>query len=429
MKEYLSIVGGTPLFGDVVVGGAKNAALPLLMATLLSRETSVLENIPDLEDISVTVRLLRRFGATVTYSNRRVEVSVPEITETTAPHALVKMMRASFWVLGPILARTGFARVALPGGDAIGARPVDLHLQGLKKLGADVRIEHGCVVALAPGGLSPARVVIDYPSVGATHHLMMTAALIEGETVIEGAAREPEIVEMGSFLSSMGAEVEGAGTSVVTIRGKKNLSGGHIRLCGDRIEATTYLAAGAVTGGKVTVNGITADSLSSVLSLFERMGCAISTGENSVTLESTSRLRAVDFETQPFPGVPTDTQPIFLAALTRADGTSRINETVFENRFGHVIEFRKFGAQIHIAGREATIIGQDQLHGAFGEGGDIRAVAGLIILALMATGQSEIYELHHLDRGYENMVEKLRNLGANVIRVPAFDSKEVVLGC
>jgi UDP-N-acetylglucosamine 1-carboxyvinyltransferase len=428
MREYVSVFGGKSLNGEVKVSGAKNSALPLLIATLLSSSECEVSNVPDLDDIDVTLRLLKAFGAEVQRSGSTVKVNAKNITTSEAPHSLIKAMRASFWVLGPVLARTGQARVSLPGGDAIGQRPVDLHLNGLHRMGADIRFQNGSVIASAPGGLTGAMIDLDFPSVGATHQLIMTAALTEGETVISGAAREPEIVEVAQFLQSMGAEIEGAGTPRVVIRGKKVLGGGKISVIGDRIEAATYLAAGAMTHGTVTVSGIDKSCLSGVLQIFEKMGCQLSYSENGITLSSNSH-QAINFDTAPFPGVATDTQPMLLAAMTNAEGEAKVTETIFENRFGHAVEFKKFGANISISGRCATVKGVSNLHGAIADAGDIRAAAALVLMGLVSEGESQIYEIHHLDRGYERMVEKFRALGAEIRRVPAFDGQEHVIGC
>lgn len=411
------------------VAGAKNSALPLLMATILSSETCIIDNVPDLEDISVTLKLLRGLGAQVSVGDHSLRIRAERITQNEAPSGLVKAMRASFWVLGPILARTGSARVALPGGDAIGGRPVDLHLRGLVKLGADVRLQHGTVVASVSGGLRPAQIDLEYPSVGATHHLLMTAALVDGETVISGAAREPEVVDLAQFLVSMGAQIDGAGTSVIRILGRRELGPGRAHVIGDRIEAATYLAAAAVTQGSIEVSGIEPQWLAAILDLFSEMGCSVRVSHEKIELTARSRLRPVRFSTNPFPGIATDVQAILAAALCSADGRSEVTETVFENRFGHVPEFRKFGAQIKIDGRTITIDGSDKLTGAVVESGDIRAAAGLVLMGIASEGITNVFEIHHLDRGYEKMVEKLRNLELEIVRVPAFDGREVIHGC
>lgn len=429
MLDQLVILGGAVLEGTVKVSGAKNSALPILFSTLLSGEECRLTNIPCLEDISVTVRLLESLGARVSYAGNTVIVQADKLTSSEAPYRFVKALRASFWLLGPLIARTGSARVSLPGGDAIGSRPVDLHLRGLMALGADVRLKNGVVYGSAPMGLLPAKIAFSYPSVGATHQLMMTCALVPGESVIEGAACEPEVVELAQVLSAMGAEIVGAGTSTIRINGRERLHGIDHEIEGDRIEAATFLCATAATGGRVTVRGISREKLSGVVDVLEAAGCSILSGDNCVTLTAATRLRPVEFATNPFPGVATDAQPLLMAALTRAEGSSRLEETVFENRFGHVAEFRRFGAQISLDGRIAMIHGVDQLSGAPVDASDIRAGAGLVIMGLAATGRTEINEVMHLDRGYEQFVEKLRGLGAQVSRVPIHEAREVTFGC
>ena len=445
MQEVLCVTGGRRLEGRVQVSGAKNAALPLLIASLLTEEECVFENVPNLEDISVLLRLLRSLGAEFEFHANRVRLRTPKIRCTEAPYGLVKALRASFWVLGPLLARFGEARVSLPGGDAIGTRPVDIHLEGLSKMGAEVRLDHGVVYATAPGGLRPADITLDFPSVGATHQLLMAAALTSGRTVIRGAAREPEIVDVAKFLSSLGAKIEGAGTAEIEISGCRELGfGSHQvvhRVMGDRIEAATYLAAAAATGGKVCVEGIAGEDMASVLELFEATGstvlssCGLVEADeekeavSQVVVSGPAKLEPVSFETAPFPGVATDVQPMLMAMLTRANGKSVIRETVFENRFGHVAEYRRFGADITIDGRVATICGVPSLTSAPVEAGDIRAAAGLAIIALLAEGTTIISEIYHLDRGYDGLVSKLDSLGAKVSRIPALESRELVFGC
>jgi UDP-N-acetylglucosamine 1-carboxyvinyltransferase len=418
----------------VRVCGAKNSALPLIIAALLSEEEICLSNVPDLEDISVLLRLLRSLGAESEYDSHTVRIKTPSIKGKVAPYSLVKALRASFWVLGPLLARAGQASVALPGGDAIGTRPVDLHLDGLRKFGAEFNVEHGVVIAEAPGGLRPAEIHLDYPSVGATHHLLMTAALIPGETRIYGAAREPEIVDLAELLCKMGARISGIGESNLLISGESRLRGASHEVLGDRIEAVTYLLSGAVTGGKVSVDGLNPETICSSLDLLERMGCRVlrETGAREldrITISGPERLKAVSFETSPYPGIATDVQPLFMAALTRAVGESVIHETVFESRFGHAAEYRRFGADIRIDGRLARVWGVDHLSAAPVEARDIRAAAGAVLMGLCATGVTQISDIYHLDRGYEGLTSKLQSLGAEISRVPCVEEKEVVFGC
>ena len=429
MLESLVIEGGNRLQGVVAVSGAKNAALPLLFATLLTGEPVILRNIPDLEDISVTLRLLTSLGAKTSFEGNCVSVHTPKILSSETPYGLVKLLRASFWALGPLVARSGEARVALPGGDAIGTRPVDLHLDGLRKLGAEIRLEHGVVIATAPGGLRPAKVELEFPSVGATHNILMAMALIDGESELIGAACEPEVTELASLLQCMGAEIKGAGTSRLIVKGKKALGSAEWHVLGDRIEAATYLLAGAVTQGEVTVHGISPNIIRSTLDVLSLMGCSLDESGDAVTLKINNRVLPVDVRTAPHPGFATDVQPLLMAALTKAQGVSTVTETIFESRFGHVSEYRRFGANISLEARKATIVGVETLSSAPVEGADIRAVAGLVLMALMAEGKTEIGGLHHLDRGYQGLVEKLLKLGAHVKRTPTFDQRELVVGC
>ena len=433
MREIFQIVGGRSLKGLVKVSGAKNAALPLLISSVLSSGTVRLSNVPDLDDIAATLRLLRTLGAKIEQSGDRVTISLSQIESTVAPYSAVKAMRASFWVLGPLLARAGEAKVALPGGDAIGGRPVDIHLKGLQQMGADVRMQHGVIVARAPGGLRPARVVMHYPSVGATHHLMMTAALVPGETVLDGAAREPEIVQVAELLTQMGARVDGAGTSTITIHGQQQLSDAELSVQGDRIEA-------AMTGGRVAVTGLSNDRTSEPLSeqnnplteclrVLKAGGCEISVEAQQIVLQGPKKLHAVSFETAPYPGLATDIQPLLMAAMTVAAGECVVTETVFDNRYVHVPEYRRLGADIRIDGRVAVVSGKEFLSGAPVEGSDIRAAAGLVLMALAAQGRSEVHDIHHIDRGYELFVEKLRTLGAEISRIPTQEQRELIVGC
>ena len=417
------------LKGTVKVSGAKNASLPLLFSTLLTEEECILENTPDLEDTSVTQRILNSFGAECEYKNNIFKVRTPKILSTVAPYGLVKTLRASFWLMGPLLARVGKASISLPGGDAIGTRPVDLHLKGLSQMGAEFRMEHGVIIGEALGGLSPADITLDFPSVGATHNILMAAALTPGTSILRGAAKEPEVIDLAKFLTSMGALIEGAGTDVITIHGVSKLHGAMHTVIGDRIEAATYMLASAITGGDVLVSGIDPQFLGATITLLTEMGCKIVTQENAIRVIGPEKCNAISFETAPYPGVATDVQPIFLAALASCEGLSSIKETVFESRFGHVAEYRRFGADIKIEGRVAHILGTDALSAAPVEALDIRAAAGLVLMGLIAEGTTQIRELHHLDRGYERIVEKFRSLGANLSRIPAVDVRELVVGC
>ncbi len=429
MEDILCIDGPVRISGEVTVGGAKNAVLPLIFASMLTKQKVILRNVPDLSDISVTMRLLKSFGAVCSFGKGVLTLESKEITNFEAPYSAVKALRASFWAMGPLLARVKNAKVPLPGGDAIGTRPVDLHLKGFSKMGANIRMQNGVVIAEALGKLNGAEIELDFPSVGATHNILMCAALIPEETIIKGAAREPEVVALAELLSLMGAEITGAGTDEIKITGKSELNGADFSVIGDRIEAATYLAAAAATKGEVLVRGIDSKSLAQELDLFREMGCEVIASENSIHLKTDKKLKAVDFQTSPHPGVATDVQAIFLAALTKAEGSSKIVENVFESRYGHVAEYKRFGAQIEVDSRVATVTGVDKLSAAPVEGRDIRAAAGCVILGLMATGTTQIREIHHLDRGYDNIVSKFRSLGASITRLPSVDNREIIIGC
>jgi UDP-N-acetylglucosamine 1-carboxyvinyltransferase len=414
MSEYIEINGGQALSGRVRVGGAKNAGLPLLISTLLTGEECRIHNVPNLTDTSLVVNLLEHCGATVHYDGDTVTVQTPVLSATEASYSLVKALRASFWVLGPMLARGGAARVALPGGDLIGARPVDLHLQGLAKMGADITLKHGVVYATAKDGLRPAVIDLRFPSVGATHQLLMAACLTPGLTVIKGAAREPEVIALANFLEGMGAKIEGAGSSIIEIHGTSELSGSETNLIGDRIEAGTYLLAGAMTGGEVTVEGIDPLFFGDFLNILEEMNLTVIRHEEGVTVKRSGELRAVSIKTGPFPELATDLQAPLMAALTIANGVSTIEETVYEGRFGHASELARLGANISIDGRMVRIEGVRKLAGAPVDGLDIRAAASLALAGLVAEGKTELHEIHHLRRGYEHFERKMRGLGASV---------------
>jgi len=414
VSEFIEIVGGSPLHGTVVAGGAKNAGLPILMSTLLTAEECVLTNVPNLTDTSLCLHLLEHFGAEVSFDGSTARVQTKKLLATEASYSLVKALRASFWVLGPLLARGRAARVALPGGDLIGARPVDLHLEGLAKMGAEISLKHGVVYATAVDGLKPAFIDLRFPSVGATHQLVMAASLTPGTTILKGVAREPEIVALANFLNGMGADIQGAGGNVIEIHGRSELGGVTANLIGDRIEAGTYLLAAAITGGKVTVEGVDPLYFGSFLSILSEMGLAVSCGDQSVTVESKGRLKAVNVKTGPFPELATDLQAPLMAALTLAEGTSTIEETIYEGRFGHVSELARMGASIHIQDRVVTINGVERLTGAPVDGLDIRAAAAVAIAGLAAEGRSEVHEPHHLRRGYEHFEQKMGGLGGQV---------------
>jgi UDP-N-acetylglucosamine 1-carboxyvinyltransferase len=429
MSEYIEIKGGTTLSGRVRVGGAKNAGLPLLISTLLTGEECRLHNVPNLTDTSLVLHLLEHCGANVTYNGSTITVQTPVLSATEASYSLVKALRASFWVLGPMLARGGAARVALPGGDLIGARPVDLHLEGLTKMGADITLKHGVVYATAKNGLKPAVIDLRFPSVGATHQLLMAACLTPGLTVLKGAAREPEVIALAHFLEGMGAEIEGAGSSVIEIRGKDELTGAETNLIGDRIEAGTYLLAGAMTGGEVTVEGIDPSFFGGFLEILSEMGLSVTLHADAVTVKRTGDLKAVSIKTGPFPELATDLQAPLMAAFTVANGVSTIEETVYEGRFGHVSELARLGAKISIDGRLVRIEGVPSLAGAPVDGLDIRAAASLALAGLVAEGKTELHEVHHLRRGYEHFERKMRGLGASVWSKVSDPEDFIFAGC
>ncbi len=418
--DTIVIRGGAVLEGEVVVGGSKNAALPLLFASLLTPERCVVRNVPRLVDVRTTVAVLRHLGARVTSSpdGRDLEVEARHVHCTEAPYDLVKTMRASFLCLGPLLARFGRARVSTPGGCAIGARPVDLHLAGLARLGARVRLVEGYVEAEAER-LRGAKIVLDFPSVGATQQLMMAAALAEGTTVIENAAREPECVCLARALERMGARVDGAGTAVVTVEGRPALGGAVHTVIPNRIEAGTFMVAAAITGGSVRVTGARADHLDAVIAKLRQAGVRVHEGESGLAVERNGPLGAVDVTTMPYPGFPTDLQAQFMALMTRAQGTSSFTETIFENRFMHVQELARMGAQVRVQGNRALVRGPSRLSGAPVMATDLRASVCLVLAGLAAEGTTRVSRVYHLDRGYERLEEKLRGLGAEIVREAA----------
>jgi UDP-N-acetylglucosamine 1-carboxyvinyltransferase len=415
--DSIVIKGGAILNGEVLVSGSKNAALPLLFSTLLTRERCVLRNVPALADIKTALAVLRHMGARVSQrpDGHEVIVEARDVGNIEAPYDLVKTMRASFLVLGPLLARFGRARVSTPGGCAIGARPVDLHLAALEKMGARIRISEGYVEAEADR-LRGAKILLDFPSVGATQQVMMAAALAEGTTVIENAAREPENVCLAMLLGRMGATVRGAGTSEVVIEGRPELGGGEQTVIPDRIEAGTYMVAAAITGGSVRVAGARSDHLEAFLAKLREARVAVRESESGLRVEANGRLDAVDVTTMPHPGFPTDLQAQFMALMTRASGTSTFRETVFENRLQHIQELTRMGARIHIQGNQATVYGPAVLSGAPVMATDLRASMCLVLAGLAARGTTRITRVYHLDRGYERVEEKLGRLGADVRR-------------
>jgi UDP-N-acetylglucosamine 1-carboxyvinyltransferase len=416
MAERLVIEGGARLQGRAAVSAAKNAALPALAATLLTAEPVVLENLPSLVDIVTIRQLLERLGAEIVQDpNGQTRVQVPGVKSYEAPYELVSTMRASVLVLGPLLARTGRARVALPGGCAIGLRPIDQHLKGFARLGAEISIENGYVEARA-SRLKGTRITTDLVTVTGTENLMMAAALAEGTTVIENAAREPEVVDLAVLLRSLGARVEGAGTGRIEIQGVPELGGGRHRIIPDRIEAGTLLTAGAITGGDVTVTGVVPRHLSAVLAKLEEAGVALEVGDGTIRVLGPDRPHPADVITHPFPGFPTDMQAQVMSLLGLADGISRITETIFENRFMHVAELCRMGGRIETDGATAIVRGVTHYQGAPVMASDLRASAALVLAGLAARGRTEVSRIYHLDRGYERLDAKLVQLGARIWR-------------
>jgi len=413
--EKIVIKGGLPLNGEVQVSGAKNSALPLLFATLLADGTSEISNVPNLRDINTANKLLRELGAEVSTENNFSLVNTGKVQSIEASYDLVKTMRASVLVLGPLLARFGQARVSLPGGCAIGARPINLHLKGLEALGAKIQLDHGYVEASADK-LRGAKISFDIPTVGGTENLLMAASLAEGETVLENAAREPEIVQLAEALNGMGAQIEGAGTAIIHIQGVKKLQPLKCQVIPDRIEAGTFMIAAAITGGNVLVRGAVRKDQEALISKLLEAGVQIIPEADGLRVIGPQKLASVDIRTSVFPGFPTDMQAQFMALMIKAAGSSRIAETVFENRFMHVCELQRMGADIQIDGHSAIIRGIDQMTGAPVMATDLRASASLILAGLAADNTTEVSRIYHLDRGYEKIEKKLAALGANIWR-------------
>jgi UDP-N-acetylglucosamine 1-carboxyvinyltransferase len=427
--DTIHIRGRHRLSGTIPISGAKNAALPLMIAALLTDETLTLTNIPRLTDVRTLAKLLGVLGSKVERSEDNggsglkgdtLSLTTPEIVSTLAPYEIVSQIRATFWVLGPLLARCRTAKVSLPGGCAIGARPVDLYLKGLQKMGAEIELEEGYVLASAPNGLKGAIIRSPIVSVGATHTLLMAATLADGETVLENAAREPEVTDLARCLVAMGAKIEGIGTSTLRITGVDRLHGAEHFVVADRIEAGTYAIAAAMTGGDVTLEGADGETLEAALSVLRAAGASVETGPRMIRVtRNGDRLQATDVVTQVFPGFPTDLQAQFMALMTIAEGESEITETIFENRFMHVQELARFGANISLHGDKALVHGVDRLTGAPVMASDLRASAALVIAALAAEGETTINRVYHLDRGFDRMEEKLSACGAEIWRVKA----------
>jgi UDP-N-acetylglucosamine 1-carboxyvinyltransferase len=417
--DKLLIRGGQRLEGAVSMSGAKNAALPILAGTLLASEPVTIRNVPHLKDVATTITLLQSMGAQATFDEKlNVEVDSSAVSERRAPYELVKTMRASILVLGPLVARFGEADVSLPGGCAIGTRPVNLHVQGLEAMGAKVSVENGFIRARADR-LQGAHIVFDTVTVTGTENLMMAAALAEGESVLENAAREPEVGDVANFLNEMGAKVTGAGTSVIRIEGVEELGGADYEVMPDRIETGTYLVAAAMTGGKVRLKCVAPDSLEAVIAKLQEAGAAIDVGSDWIELDMRGRRpKAVDIRTSPYPGFPTDMQAQFCAMNAIAEGVGTVTETIFENRFQHILELQRMGADIHIEGNMAVCRGSDKLAAAPVMATDLRASAGLVLAGLAASGETLVDRIYHIDRGYERIEEKLHALGAAIKRVP-----------
>jgi len=426
--ESIIVRGGARLSGVVTVEGAKNSALKLMAAALMAPGVSRLSNVPDIADVDIMAQVLEALGARVRRTDHALEIDATRLTSHEAPYEFVAQMRASTAVLGPLLSRLGEANVAMPGGCNIGSRKIDMHLRGLQALGIDIEFGHGYIHAVVPaGGPVATQVTLDFASVGATENLLMASVLAQGTTVIENAAREPEIVDLIDFLRAMGARVTGGGTPTVTVEGVKALHPADHRVIGDRIEAGTYLIAGAITGGEVTVRGFDPAHLELLLTKLEQAGCHIDRSSDAVTIHADGELTSVDVQTLPFPGFPTDMQAQFMALMALAHGGSIITENVFENRFMFADELMRMGADIRIESHHALVKGVSELSGAPVRSTDLRGGAALVLAALAADGETTISDVYHIDRGYERFCEKLAGLGADIRRI--HDDEEAAEGC
>ncbi len=418
--ERLVIHGGKRLTGTVKISGAKNAVLPIIAATLLGQDRETcLDEVPSLDDVKTISAVLSTLGVKVRHEpdKHQLFVDAANIEKVTAPYDLVRKMRASFLIMGPLLARHGEAKISLPGGCAIGTRPIDLHLKGFAALGAKIDIGHGDISAKAPHGLQGARIYLDFPSVGATENILMAASMAEGQTILENPAQEPEIVDLANFLNIMGAKIRGAGTNVIKIEGVKKLIAHDYTIIPDRIEAGTYMIAAAMTRGDVYIANAISEHLKPVIAKLKEAGVNVFEDVDGIRVSCNIRPRAVDIKTLPYPGFPTDMQAQFMAMLTISEGTSVVTETVFENRFMHVDELRRMGAQIKIDGRTSIVKGQEKLTGCQVKATDLRAGAAIVLAGLVAEGETQIGYIHHIDRGYDNLVAKLVSLGADIKRV------------
>lgn len=422
-KEIIVIEGNNTLAGDVNIAGAKNSALKLIAAAILGQGKSTIHNVPLISDITIMSEVLRRLGATVERNDHTLVIDTTNVEAVETPYELVSKMRASIAVLGPLIGRFGHARVAMPGGCQIGARPIDMHLVGLEALGVEFTIDHGFLNAATPNGLNGANAVLDFPSVGATENLLMAAVVAEGTTVIENAAREPEIVDLANMLNSMGAKIEGAGSSIVTIEGVplESLHPCEHTTVGDRIEAGTFLCGGALTGGPVTVHGVDPSFLRMAIMKLQAMGCTVETGEDWIRVERTGDLVPTDIQTLPHPGFPTDLQAQFMLLAALSEGISVITENVFENRFMFASELARMGADISIEEHHALVRGVDGLQGADVSSTDLRAGAALVLAGIVAEGETRVHKIAHIKRGYEDYVGKLSAMGAKVKHVTVDD--------
>lgn len=417
--EKLIVKGGNRLVGAVKTSGAKNAVLPIIAASILGTTTSHLDEVPMLEDVHTISEVLKCLGLAVECSPEKnvLDIDSTEITSYEAPYELVRTMRASFLVMGPLLARIGKARISMPGGCAIGARPIDIHLKGFEALGVKIEQGHGYIEASAPEGLKGTSIYFDFPSVGATENIMMAASLAEGTTILENAAEEPEIVDLANYLNKMGAKIRGAGTDTIRIEGVDKLHGADYTIIPDRIEAGTYMIAAAMTGGDIVVENVLPEHQKPLIAKLREAGAVVEEDIDKVRVIGKNQLKAVSIKTLPYPGFPTDMQAQMMAMMVIAEGRSKVTETVFENRFMHVVELNRMGAQISTEGRSAVIDGPCKLTGCDVRATDLRAGAAMILAGLVAEGTTRIGDLHHIDRGYENIVAKLKNLGADIERV------------
>lgn len=417
--EKLIVKGGNRLVGAVKTSGAKNAVLPIIAASILGTTPSHLDEVPMLEDVHTISEVLKCLGLAVECSPEKnvLDIDSTEITSYEAPYELVRTMRASFLVMGPLLARIGKARISMPGGCAIGARPIDIHLKGFEALGVKIEQGHGYIEASAPEGLKGTSIYFDFPSVGATENIMMAASLAEGTTILENAAEEPEIVDLANYLNKMGAKIRGAGTDTIRIEGVDKLHGADYTIIPDRIEAGTYMIAAAMTGGDIVVENVLPEHQKPLIAKLREAGAVVEEDIDKVRVIGKNQLKAVSIKTLPYPGFPTDMQAQMMAMMVIAEGRSKVTETVFENRFMHVVELNRMGAQISTEGRSAVIDGPCKLTGCDVRATDLRAGAAMILAGLVAEGTTRIGDLHHIDRGYENIVAKLKKLGADIERV------------